>query len=212
MTLSMELRWFQRGSVPEALRRWFTDVLDGGDELFRTEVRTDHYIAISGCEQIGIKFRSGKDLEIKVRQRLISETSIRAIAIGYRERWVKLSADSAPAEELGGSVDDPVILSVSKHRMLRKYQRSTMGIQAVSDSLSVPAGATVEITSIEIGGVNWWTLGFEAFDTTAPTDEALGATFDVIVQHVMRQYDGPRLRKQESYGYPRWLNVLSADL
>jgi hypothetical protein len=208
MTRSVELRWFQRGCVPERLQHWFTNTLEPGDGLSSRESRTDDYVVIPGCAHVGLKFRSGVALEIKWRQSVIGETWITPTVSGQAERWVKVGAAS-PSKRLDGSTDDRLMRSVVKHRTSRKYQHSIAGVQAAKPPLAVLSGATVEVTSIEMGGDERWTFGFEAFSTPAASDNELGATFDAIVRHVLSGYDGPTLLKEQSYGYPRWLNMVS---
>jgi hypothetical protein len=205
LTRSIEVRWFQRGVLPAAMSRWFVETLENGGDAYSRESRTDKYVVVPACEHVGLKYRSGTVLEIKWRQSVMGELHFTPTVLGRPEHWFKVSALSG-VEGPDPTLDDRLIHSVVKHRTLRKYQHSVEGVVAVKPSLAVPAGATIEVTTIRLGADDWWTFGCEAFSTPAATDDDLSDTFYAVLRHVLSAYDGPRLAKEESYGYPRWLS------
>ena len=60
MLESIELRWFYRGHIPNRLCGLFSD----SNQQTKPELRTDYYLLIGNCDNLGIKLRNSR-LEIK---------------------------------------------------------------------------------------------------------------------------------------------------
>src|ERR1044072_8354432 len=84
MLKSLELRWFLEGAIPMNVTRILKET---GFDI--SENRTDHYLLVQGCDNIGIKIRNSR-LEIKRRQQVqpyhISKLNISG-NFEWWERW-----------------------------------------------------------------------------------------------------------------------------
>ncbi len=75
-------------------------------------------------------------------------------------------------------------------------------------------GCQVELTKISIKhelitehNKAWWTFGFEAF---SETEEALENNLKLSANDFFRMAGWEMFEEKDSYGYPRWLNLLMA--
>lgn len=66
MLITMELRWFYVGVIPEAIAQWFQQ-LELGKPLKPPSEREDTYLLVPGHEYLGLKLRQ-RNLEVKLRQ------------------------------------------------------------------------------------------------------------------------------------------------
>jgi hypothetical protein len=74
---------------------------------------------------------------------------------------------------------------------------------AVPEGGHILRGCTLELTSIQIRGDQWWSLGLEAFGENA----ALQETLMTVAKQVMAMGEPPDFKLEDSFGYPRWLNL-----
>jgi hypothetical protein len=123
------------------------------------------------------------------------------------ERWRKWSFGLSPA--LGGLENllapDPSWIAVHKERKLRLYDLAAGGRTAAASSGQVPAhGCAVELTRIAVAEEAWWSVGFEAYGSTANFRKDLLP----IVEHVLAQGLAHFLDTRASCGYPAWLAAL----
>jgi hypothetical protein len=114
-----ELRWFVPGPLPSDVDAWFSS------STGVCEQRCDTYL-LDGRDDVGIKRRSRKILEVKVRQSLDGPMQLGECLAGQLEAWRKWS----PVEGLvdGGAdrswVD--VCKSIVKHRRHRGRVRPAL--------------------------------------------------------------------------------------
>jgi hypothetical protein len=184
MLITVELRWFYRGTIPTEIERWFNQDSLGG-QMESPENREDWYLYLPNCDRLGIKLRQGK-LEIKWRQAELKVLHFGDLVQGKAEKWAKWTCEDPtskcfiPAEVAGKES----WLSVKKERSQRVYQ-----------------DCAVELTQLDINGKDWWSLAFEA----TGEDDKLMDKLETVASQVFQSYRGSELRSQDSYAYPKWL-------
>jgi hypothetical protein len=98
MTRSAEVRWFYHQQIPMEAKSWFC-----GSRLCKEEeARTDHYLILTGSNEVGVKVRGGQQFEIKARtQPPELFTLATGASAGRQDAWVKWSlADCEAASKL----------------------------------------------------------------------------------------------------------------
>ena len=189
---STELRWFRRGTIPFRPTSLFPHESPALGE------RPDLYL-VSRDPDLGIKIRGGGDrprLEMKVR--VSSEPWASGTARGRREGWRKWSWP-------GPGAPDPLPqggpwVTVRKRRYLWTLEWRGGTLRFVPTGTRVAMGAGMEITGLEAGGDDAWTLGVEAF--------GIGDESDAIVDRaaaLLLEATGLAPDAAGSFGYPTWL-------
>jgi hypothetical protein len=202
MYATAEVRWFQRGPLPAAVRVWFEG---RGSRMAYQAPRRDRYLGLPG-DALSIKLREGR-VEIKLRQQPGEFLRLHPQVTGILERWHKWSfALADPAAVVPGILaTDPFWQAVDKHRGVARYR--VAGAEppvAVAPDVYPVQGCEVELVELYVGVQAWWSLCFEAFGQGHGLPEALQAT--------ARQFLGgepPYLAAGDSCGYPAWLASLA---
>lgn len=217
MLPTAEVRWFSKGDIPEtALQRFKSGELPQDKGV--VEERKDLYLCLPGVDRLGIKLRGtsirreiGADqLEIKRRQLEGSVVTFFPGVTGRLERWSKWVFHGEPSDPQLSTIlaaQDGVWVSVGKVRYTRRYK--VTGDKRV---LAMPLnewpdnGCNVELTKvIAPGGQVWWTLGLEAF---GEADIAIEDNLRLSANHFFAESGLSMFEERDSYGYPRWLNVV----
>jgi hypothetical protein len=214
---TVEVRWFYEGDVPETtLQRFRSGELPQDRGTF--EERMDVYLYLPGVDNLGIKLRGtntrrendADQLEIKRRQFEGSVITFMPGFTGRLERWMKWvfhGESSDPQLSTTLTAEDEVWLSVGKVRYQRRYTvASDKSVVALPLNEWPDNGCNVELTKlIAPGGQVWWTFGLEAFgeaDVTVEDNLRLSANY-FFAETGLGMFE-----ERDSYGYPRWLNVL----
>ncbi len=205
MLSSTELRWFYPGKLPEAICAWFSSQ-SLGSVLEPPEKREDIYLVIaSDCDYMGIKLRQGR-LEIKWRKAELGIVSIAPQVKGKLESWDKWTCEDSKTENFQPQsvVDKSHWLKISKVRQQRKYQVLKQNlVQEANLFATIDRGCNVELTQLNIGGDDWWSIALEAFGES--TDENLHVVANKVFQH----YNAFSLEPKNSFAYPSWLILAS---
>ena len=197
MLKSTEMRWFFEGKIPINV----TKILEETG-LDISENRTDHYLLVQSCDNIGIKVRNSR-LEIKRRRNVqpydISELNIS----GNIERWERWEwNDKTACIEIEQSIyrdDKNPWIKVDKKRWQKKFNvRDKVLLPVPSQSLYFDLA--MEITELKSNGKSWWTIGFDLFT------EQDHSFFDQLIEIFPVLQIEVDLKKEWSYGYPRWLS------
>jgi len=186
MLTSAELRWFKRGKLPQEISKWFQqDDLEG--QLQQPEEREDLYLYSPGIEYLGLKLRQGR-LEIKWRKAELGVRWFGDRVEGKVEKWGKWLCQDSTGEsfQLTDIVGEKSWVSVKKVRSQRLYENCAL-----------------ELTQLNIGGNDWWSLAFEASD-----DDSLIDNLKTVANLVFKTYNGLELQAQDSYAYPSWLDIV----
>lgn len=197
MLKSTEIRWFFEGKIPINVTKSLEET-----GLDISENRTDHYLLLQGCDNIGIKIRNSR-LEIK-RRRDVQPYDISQLNIsGKIERWERWEWNDKTAcieiEQLNYKDDISPWIKVDKKRWQKKFSvRDNVLIPVPSQALY--SDLAMEITELKSNGQSWWTIGFDLFtEQNRSLFEQLIETCPVLQLEV-------DLKKEWSFGYPRWLS------
>ena len=198
------MRWFFRGDVPLEVQAWFHA---GQGQPAEPQVRVDHYLRIAEGDTLGIKLRDGR-IEVKQRQHQFGAVALHERVTGIAEQWRKWSFALADRTDYFSSVAVPALgwVGVHKRRWLSRYRiTDSRELLAMSLTRYPDEGCDLELTSVGISGCEWWTLGFEAFGTEASLQEHLS----LAAEQLLEATKPPSLPTQNSFGYPRWLQILA---
>lgn len=181
-TPSIEIRWFESGSIPEKLKEHFNKDSLGSILGEFPETREDLYLVIPESDRLSVKLRQGKLFEIKLRQ---TELGSRQFAWdGKVERWTKWSYEDISPLSI---IDVPARSTWHKIKKTR-WQRFHSGVY-------------FEITQLYVNNKPWWTVAFEMLeDGTNDFDR-----FYDTVNSISQNYPMLNLCLEKSYAYPRWL-------
>jgi hypothetical protein len=190
MDPTAEFRWFFRQPPPEPLVAWI-EAAAGPPES-----RTDLYLVLPGTDALGVKTRGGTPrLEFKLRPRPPEPVALPGGVSGQREEWQRWSCGRPALSRLLPRLGLPK----EGWRSVAK-QRRTATVPYGSD-----AGCRVEITGLETGSQQWWSVGFEAYGPDADRVPALMAAAEAAFGAA----DLPGgLGAECSCGYPGWLATL----
>ena len=217
MLPTTEARWFHEGDLPETVLERFRsgEITQNGGTV---ENRRDVYLYLTGVDSLGIKLRGisirrefdADKLEIKRRELEGSVVTFIHGVTGRLERWTKWAFNSESSDPQLSSMltaKDEAWMSVSKVRYLRKYAvTSDKSVVAVPLNEWPDNGCNVEVTKlIALDRQRWWTLGFETF---GEADASVVDNLMLSANHFFAETGLVIFREKDSYGYPRWLNVV----
>jgi hypothetical protein len=201
---SAEVRWFLReeSGLANRLWNWFAE----GKEI-ASRIQTDSYLLFPGCESIGVKLREGR-FEIKAIRGASETVHYGPDITGRADTWVKWShkqegVDSwikALGEEPEGWIQ------VKKERWIRKFSLDTEKTEEAKPNEWPDEGCNAELTAVQAGGSNWWTIAFEAFGTANTVRNNL----HLVAEHFFLQNVPPiPLYSTNSCSYPVWLHTVA---
>lgn len=220
MDLTLEVRWFYEGAIPDAVADWFQS-LNPEQEAPREDV----YMAPAD-PVLNLKLRGGK---VQAKRREVRGEAMRFApgVAGHPERWYKWSFPVAGSELDLEEYRAPEGMwqHVTKERYRRVFEASeqaailerhaaanghlTEGAVAeatVADATLVEAAHTeVELTRVRIGEHRGWTLCVE----TEGAREALLPLLRPMGVYVFQAGGAPALEAERSYGYNQWLKNLA---
>lgn len=161
MYKSREIRWF-KPEPDKKILEWF----DRKDmNLDNSENRTDHYLILTGKEDLNIKLRQG-NIEVKQRMTKPEKGELIAGAVGWFETWEKWSFGIIP--------DDPYTdeilnnsrnqwLAIHKNRMALKLALKDSRLVMLPASEQVVSGCQIEYTRINTRGLIHYSFNLEWF-------------------------------------------------
>jgi hypothetical protein len=201
--VTLEVRWFFEGAIPDDVRRWFDVSLPG--PMVDPAPRSDFYLIVPGRDDTGLKLREQK-LELKLRSRSAPFASERVGARGTAELWEKWSwFYGRPGDVEAGFLEEPrgPRVDVGKVRWQRKYDASQApALRPVSGDESLACAVSIEITAISVLDRQAWTLGFDTIGPASDLDGVLARAVDRLLEAFPAT---PTLTTERSFGYPRWL-------
>jgi len=192
---SLEVRWIFPGQLETAVTGWFARF------PARTESREDTYLLDPRLHGLSVKVRGGTVLEAKAYCGSPGILEVAGRARGRMEYWQKWSFPSSP---LGPRSSDPAAWRpVRKRRRISRFSLASGQLDAPGQGLGEQPRCEVELTEVQTGGQDWWTLGFEA---TGPADllrDALQATAALVFAQALPGSAEPG--PDESRSYAEWL-------
>jgi hypothetical protein len=191
--LTLEVRWFESGTLPIEVKHWFSCDCPGKPLEFPEE-REDLYLYTPECDTFSLKLRQ-ENLELKLRQAELGirrfceekEAAQRAVCWkGKLEKWFKCTCDcsepiSLTSTEVG---QEELWVIVQKVRWQRLYQ-----------------GICCELTQLKINDRPSWSIACEM----AGDEDRSTSHFEEVVSWISKNYQGPPLSASKSYAYPSWL-------
>jgi hypothetical protein len=200
MRPTAEVRWFLRGSLPEAVVRWFS--VAAGDRNW--EERTDHYVC-TAADDLGVKVRegnpaagSGQAVEAKRRAARLAEVRFTDTAAGHVEGWRKwrfaLTEDAAP--------DTSDWVAVRKRRSNRPFAATPDGVRPIEREEDAVQGCSLEVSALLVGESAWWSVCLEAW---GEEEAMLPEVLRRVGGHVFACGTPPALPSERAMGYPAWL-------
>ncbi len=205
MLATEEMRWFFVGMIPESVATWF------GAQVCAPQVciapaplpRTDYYLQLADSDSLGIKLRQGR-IEVKQREGAGETIELSGQAVGQVESWRKWSFGLADAENV---TEQWVGVWKARRWCLFEVEENGRIIPAPPATI-LEKGCACELTDVRLADSSeqWWSLGFEAFGGTAVErrESLLRAA-----KQFLGQEDAPLLPIEQSYSYPKWLQMAS---
>ena len=201
---TVEVRWFELGSIPAGVADWFAE---GAIEPAEQIARTDYYLQLPAEDALGIKLREGR-LEIKKRQERYGAANFHDRAAGMVEGWQKWSFALAGDLPLSDGTLSGSWLAVRKARRLRKFAARVAGrVFEIQLDESASQGCYVELASLQVYQAEWWSVCLEAFGGQADLPGVLWA----VGEQVFASHAAPRLALERSMGYPAFLGRAGKD-
>jgi hypothetical protein len=202
MLSTLETRWFYEGSIPQPVLNWFHE---DATHLKRQSPRVDYYLRLKNGDSQGVKLREGR-IEVKERQRQYGIVQFHDQVVGVVEAWRKVSRElSEISDELARLASPKTTwIGVEKERIVRRFR--VVDLNTVEPSLaseSPTRGCNLELTAIQIYGLDCWTIGFEAYGDEMSLEQNLSATINTVLD----TGSPPSLDAEHSFGYPRWLQL-----
>ena len=200
---TVEVRWFYKGTVPPQVAAWFDKV---GQEPSELAERTDYYLYLGDGDALGIKLREGR-IEIKQRQRQFGPTTFHDRVTGMVEQWHKWSFALAGSADPLGEMPIPTgsWIGVQKVRRLRRYHLAGDQRREIKAATGWPVqGCHFELTELVVEEQVWWSVCLEVFGAKSTFQQTLA----FVAGHIMTRNQPPLLDVNNSYGYPRWLEMI----
>ncbi len=198
-----EVRWFNKGDIPEQFLAWFK----GLEGIYEDQaVRSDFYLKMTEESNLGIKIREGR-FEIK---RLTSNLGILSSkgAEGIADTWRKWSLKADDKEEIDIIAEDTgQWIEIEKKRMMQKFRTDESGRLIPQVVSFLPSsGIGVELSRVFFRSQKYWTFGMEAFGMENEIFDLLKRCFN----HCFSKKPPTALTLDHSFSYPEWLHYLSS--
>ncbi len=202
MICCAELRWFFHQRLSAEVKNWFC-----GSRLCKEEaLRSDHYLVLSGSNEVGVKVRDGRTFEIKARARLPEPFCLEpGASVGRQDTWVKWSLQDREVAGRLAAIENskPEWVPVAKKRWLRKFRVDAAGQVEETDADTISDhGCRVELSEVTARDSQWWTMAFESFG-----EVNRATSLEQVARHFLRMLPhGVALTERDSMAYPEWLN------
>ena len=194
--LTTELRWFFDGPLPADVRSWFMP-----EDVGLLERRCDTYL-FDGRHDTGVKQRSRRTLELKIRTGRSEPASVADDVHGNIETWRRWS----PADHLLSLEDETVWVDIDK--MIVKRRFGTDGQEKLlseSTRAMTGEGCDAEIAALLASGREAWTLAFAAFGQPDTHRNSLRTAWRSLSMRLAPP-GWLELGIGRSYGYPEWIS------
>ncbi len=205
-SLSLEARWFGSGAPSAELETWFAQRASSfGIEATRSQARTDRYLVLRGCPQVGLKLRGGK-LEVKAQRGPGISVELHAGLHARLEAWTKWSAAGSAVSPLVSALGagSPSWISCAKSRALFACEVAGGSLIPNPEQRHVRSGGAAELTTLEVAGATHWTFAIELFGAVAEQLDAEAAL--PPLRSLLGASTPPDLAQARCASYPAWLS------
>jgi hypothetical protein len=226
--MSLELRWFFQGKVPEETKRWFNKGFSYGKPSFEIgpkedEMFQDIYLFNPEVDYSSVKFRN-RCIIIKWRNNSIPiNMRIKNMNIsGKVEEWVSLDIEEYKnSEKIRQYLDknsDQLLIKINKNRQRYGFKMSLAQNNTI-EHLTPGHNETKTDCSIELStamfeknrNISWWSLRIKIFSKYNNKDQKLndGAKHmvEIISKTFFKNYPQNNLIEIRSYGYPQLFSM-----
>lgn len=198
---SLEIRWFQKGSIPQNIKEWYLKI---NAQPIEKPARKDYYHYQLAGGTLGTKLREGM---IEVKQ-LKGKGEMIALAdgklTGSLESWRKWSFKLAESGDYLQTVGSQDWLEIEKKRLLSRYAVENNKVIALGADEDATNGCEVELTEITFNKKIWWTICFEAFGQANMIKNNLLLVAEYITA---KQEIDFNIDSNHSYSYAWWLQI-----
>jgi hypothetical protein len=198
---TVEVRWFYKGVMPDDI---MSKILPKEQELTEQPLRKDHYYCDTSSSMVGIKIREGR-IEIKSCSNDYGNVKFNKQIEGRVEHWQKWSFNIEETDLNYRDVLEAASswIGVTKERKLCRYRICDNRLSILSENEYSEMVCHFELTNIIIRGADWWSLAFEAYGEGSSLFDNLVRT----VKHVFSDVDLPLFKVNDSFSYPKWLEL-----
>ena len=158
-SMTVEVRWINPGSVPEAMVAWLGPFDD------RIERRVDRYLVDPSVSDLGVKIRDSVQFDVKARRGSLGKLQRPGAVRGRVELWEKWSFPLHPG--VLPPADAAGWVAIEKARRRRSFEVDRGEVVERPLSAAKEPGCTIELTEISMGPDLWWTLDIEAIGSRA---------------------------------------------
>ena len=198
---TIEVRWFHKGVMPDDV---IPKILSKDQKLIEQPLRKDRYYYKTSDGTMGIKIREGR-IEIKSRFDDYGNIKFNEQIEGRVEHWQKWSFNIEETDLNYRNVLETTSswIGITKERKLCRYQISDNHLSILPENEFSEMICHFELANINIRGEDWWSLAFEAYGEGSKLFNNLVLT----VKHVFSDIDLPLFNINNSFSYPKWLEL-----
>ena len=199
MLESVEIRWFFQGQMPDKLH----SILDDSNIQSKWESRSDYYLLIEKCDNVGIKLRNSR-LELKWLKKSNNFNLPQFNIDGKIEHWIRWEWNDTKSlnnilQFIHLNKDNPWI-KIDKNRLQQKFNIHDNSLVDVS-SESIHFDFAIEITRLNAFDQPWWSIAFDSF-----LKENHEYFFTQLLKRYVNKDLQTLLKTESSYGYPKWIS------
>ena len=201
MLESVEIRWFFQGHMPDKLY----SIIDNSNIQSKWESRSDYYLLIEKCDNVGIKLRNSR-LELKWLKISNNFNLPQFDVDGKIEHWIRWEWNDTKSfnevlQFIHLNKDNPWI-KIDKSRLQKKFKIQDDSITELQ-SESVYFDFAIEITQLKIFEQYWWSVAFDSF-----LKERHEYFFTQLIKRYVNREIHPLLKSSLSCGYPKWISKI----
>jgi hypothetical protein len=232
--MSLELRWFFQGKIPDEIKRWFNKGSFDNEKfiLEKEETFQDIYLFNPEVNYSSVKFRN-ENFGIKWRKNTypiairINKTKIAGIAEEWKLWELKDDKISEEIQLYMDRNDKHPWIKINKNRQRYHFKISDTTKEHLEPETGRPnADFSMELTNVILEknqDISWWTIGIDLFDKSNSNiinknnssnymnNDHGKKILEKISRMLLENYPHNNLLEVRSYGYPQ-LFSLYADL
>ena len=178
---------------------WFSN----GGRAGTREQRRDVY-QVNGLSGVGVKRRSGRSLEVKVRTAVGPKLTIAAGLAAPLEDWRKWTPSFTDSvwPQTGASW-----VVVDKKLLTRTFTMADDEVVGPASHAGANGGCDVELAAVTVDGIEAWTFAFEAFGPRRHRRAEVLSSWERLVAD-SGAFDGLGVCFERAAGYPGWLRYV----
>jgi hypothetical protein len=226
--MSLEMRWFFQGKIPEEVKRWFNKVFLDNEKPFleKEETYQDIYLFNPEVSYSSVKFRN-ENFGIKWRKNTypiairINKTNISGVAEEWKLWEIKNDKTSEEIQMYMDRNDKHPWIKINKNRQRYHFKISDKTKELLEPETGRSnSDCSMELTNVILEknkDISWWTIGIDLFEKSSNGSSNYSNNghekkiLEKISRILLENYPHNNLLEVRSYGYPQ-LFSLYADL